>query len=314
MPKKDYYEVLGVKKTATEEEIKKAYRKLALKYHPDRNPGNKKEAEERFKDINEAYAVLSDKEKRGQYDQFGPSGFSQRYSQEDIFRGFDLNDILGNIFGRASRGGRVRYGGFDDLFGARRGGPGPDLGDVFSGQGYQAETPFAQKGQDIQSEMNLSFEEAAFGTEKKIRLSKNGRMEEVTVKVPAGIESGKKLRLAGKGEPGPAGAGDLYLKLKVSEHPFFKREGSDIVVDKEVKLSEAILGGSIEVPTLEGSKHIKVSPGTQSHSRIRLKGFGLPHLQGGGKGDEYVRILIRYPKNLNDRQKKLVEELKREGL
>jgi curved DNA-binding protein len=314
MPKKDYYDVLGVKKTATEEEIKKAYRKLAMKYHPDRNPGNKKEAEERFKEINEAYAVLSDKEKRRQYDQFGPSGFSQRFSQEDIFRGFDINDILGSIFGRASRGGRVRYGGFEDLFGAGRGGPGPDFGDIFSGQGYQSEPPFAPKGQDIQSELNLSFEEAAFGTEKKIRLSKNGRFEEVTVKVPAGIESGKKLRLAGKGEPSPAGAGDLYLKVNVAEHPFFKREGSDIVVDKEIKISEAILGGTIEVPTLEGSKHIKVPPGTQSNSRIRLKGFGLPRLQGGGKGDEYVRILVRYPRNLNDRQKKLVEELKREGL
>ena len=315
MAKRDYYEVLGVKKTATEEEIKKAYRKLAMKLHPDRNPGNK-QAEERFKEINEAYAVLSDKEKRRQYDQFGPSGFSQRYSQEDIFRGFDINDILGSIFGRSARGGRVRYGGFEDLFGGRRAGSQPDLGDIFSGQGYPGENPYAQKGQDAHSDLNLSFEEAAFGTEKKVRLSKNGRMEEVTVKVPPGIETGKKLRLTGKGMPGPGGAppGDLYLKVNVAGHPIFKKEGSDIVLDKEIKISEAILGTTIEVPTLEGSKHIKVPPGTQSNSRIRLKGFGLPRLQGGGKGDEYVRILIRYPQALNDRQKKLVEEMKKEGL
>ena len=315
MAKRDYYEVLGVKKTATEEEIKKAYRKLAMKHHPDRNAGNK-QAEERFKEISEAYAVLSDKEKRRQYDQIGPSGFSQRYSQEDIFRGFDMNDILGSLFGRAARGGRVRYGGFEDRFGARRAGPAPDFGDIFSGQGYPGESPYAQKGQDIHSELNLSFEEAAFGAEKKVRLSKDGRMEEVTVKVPPGIEMGKKLRLAGKGMPGPGGAppGDLYLKVTVAGHPIFKKEGSDIVLDKEIKISEAILGTTIEVPTLEGSKHIKVPPGTQSHSRIRLKGFGLPRLQEGGKGDEYVRILIRYPQALNDRQKKLVEEMKKEGL
>jgi curved DNA-binding protein len=315
MAKKDYYDVLGVKKTATEEEMKKAYRALAMKYHPDRNPGNKKEAEERFKEINEAYAVLSDKDKRRQYDQFGPSGFSQRYSQEDIFRGFDLNDVLSSIFRQARGGGRSRSGGFEDLFGFR-GRQAPDFGDIFSEEGYQSHGPHTQKGQDINSELNLSFEEAASGTEKKVRLPQNGKFEEVTVKVPAGIETGKKLRLAGKGMRGPGGSppGDLYLKVNVADHPIFKKEGSDIVLDKEIKISEAILGTTIEVPTLEGSKSIKVPPGTQSSSRIRLKGFGLPRLQGGGKGDEYVRILIRYPKNLNDRQKKLIEELKKEGL
>jgi len=315
MAKKDYYDVLGVKKTATEEEMKKAYRALAMKYHPDRNPANKKEAEERFKEINEAYAVLSDKDKRRQYDQFGPSGFSQRYSQEDIFRGFDLNDVLSSIFRQARGGGRSRSGGFEDLFGGR-GRQAPDFGDIFSEEGYQSQGPHTQKGQDINSELNLSFEEAARGTERKVRFPQNGKVEEVTVKVPAGIETGKKLRLAGKGMRGPGGSppGDLYLKVNVADHPIFKKEGSDIVLDKEIKISEAILGTTIEVPTLEGSKSIKVPPGTQSNSRIRLKGFGLPRLQGGGKGDEYVRILIRYPKNLNDQQKKLIEELKKEGL
>ena len=325
MAKKDYYEILGVKKNATAEEIKKAFRKLAMKHHPDRNAGNK-QSEERFKEINEAYAVLSDKEKRAKYDQFGPSGFSQRYSQEDIFRGFDINDLLRDLgfsFGRAGGGGRrgrTQYEGFEDLFGSGRGRPGGsqtgDFRDIFSGGAYQDQGPSGRKGQDVHSELNLSFEEAARGTEKKVRFSNGNRVEEITVKVPAGIESGKKLRLGGKGPGGMGGgqAGDLYLKVKVAEHPVFKREGSDIVVDKEIKFSDAILGTSIEVPTLEGDKHIKILPGTQSNSRIRLKGFGLPRLQEGGKGDEFVRIIIKYPKNLTERQKKLVEELKKEGL
>jgi curved DNA-binding protein len=326
MTKRDYYEVLGVKKTASEEEIKKAFRKLAMKHHPDRNPGNK-QAEERFKEINEAYAVLSDKQKRQQYDQFGPTGFSQRYSQEDIFRGFDISDLLKDLgfsFGRAGGGGRrgrTQYGGFEDLFGGSgRGQAGGaqtgDFRDIFSGGGYQDQGPFGQKGQDINSELRLSFEEAARGAEKRVRFSKGNRVEEVSVKVPAGIESGKKLRLAGKGMEGPGGgqAGDLYLKVNVAEHPVFKREGSDILVDKEIKISDAVLGTSIEVPTLEGDKQIKVAPGTQSNSRIRLKGFGLPLLQEGGKGDQLVRIIIKYPRNLTERQKKLIEELKKEGL
>jgi curved DNA-binding protein len=325
MAKRDYYEVLGVKKTATKEEIKKAYRKMAMQHHPDRNPGNK-QAEERFKEINEAYAVLSDREKRRQYDQFGPSGFRQRFSQEDIFRGFDIsdlfkdlgfstNDVFSRIFRGGGRGGKVRYEGFEDLFG-QRGGQAYDFGGPFSAGGYQSQGGMAQKGQDIHSDLNITFQEAAVGGEKKVRFSKGGRVEEVTVKIPPGIESSKKLRLAGKGMEGVAGGppGDLYLKVTVAEHPLFKREGSDIALDKEIKISEALLGTTIEVPTLDGSKHIKVPPGTQSHSRIRLKGFGLPRLQGGGKGDEYVRLVIKYPKSLNEKQKKLAEELKKEGL
>jgi len=326
MAKKDYYEVLGVKKTTAEEEIKRAYRKLAMKYHPDRNPGNKA-AEERFKEINEAYAVLSDKEKRRQYDQFGPAGFRQRFSQEDIFRGFDIsdlfkdlgfstNDVFSRIFGGGgARGAKVRYGNFEDLF-SQRGRQAYDFGDIFSGGGYQRQGPLPEKGQDIHSELHLTFQEAAFGGEKKVRFSKGGKVEEVTVKIPSGIESGKKLRLAGKGMDVMAGRppGDLYLKVHVAAHPIFKREGSDITVEKEIKISDALLGTTIEIPTLDGAKHIKVPPGTQSHSRIRLKGYGLPSPQAGGKGDEYVRIIVKYPKSLSERQKKLVEELNKEGL
>jgi curved DNA-binding protein len=317
MAKRDYYEVLGVKKSATEDEIKKAYRKLAMKHHPDRNQGNK-QAEERFKEINEAYAVLSDKEKRQQFDQFGPSGFSQRFSQEDIFRGFDVNDIFGRIFGGGGRGAKVHYGGFEDLFGQRapRGRQGADFGDMFAGGEYQARGQNPLKGEDIHLELGLTFQEGAFGGDKKVKLQKGGKTEEVTVKIPPGIESGKKLRLAGKGMDGGRGIppGDLYLQVNIADHPVFKREKSDLALDKEITISEALLGTTIEIPTLDGSKNIKVPPGTQSHSRIRLKGYGLPHFPGGGRGDEYVRILIKYPKNLSEKQKKLAEELKKEGL
>ncbi len=154
------------------------------------------------------------------------------------------------------------------------------------------------------------------GGEKKIRFNRGNRVEEITVKIPAGIENGKKLRLSGKGGEGMRGmpTGDLYLKVNVAEDPTFKRQGSDLTVDKEIKVSEALLGTTVEVPTLDGSKRIKVPAGTQSHSRVRLKGFGLPRLQGGGKGDEYVRLIVKLPKVLNDRQKKLAEEMKKEGL
>jgi len=328
MAKRDYYEVLGVKKSAGEDEIKKAYRKLAMKHHPDRNPGNK-QAEERFKEINEAYAVLSDKGKRQQYDQFGPSGFSQRFSQEDIFRGFDIsdlfkdlgfstNDVFSRVFRGAGRGGKVHYGGFEDLFGQSgpRGRQAADFEDMFSGGEYQTRRPTPQKGQDVHSELTLTLQEVASGGEKKVKFQKGGKIEEVTVKIPPGIESGKKLRLAGKGMEGGRGIppGDLYLQVNIADHPLFKREGSDITLDKEIKISEALLGATIEVPTLDGSKHIKVPPGTRSHSRIRLKGFGLPHFQGGGRGDEFVRILIKYPKSLTEKQKKLAEEMQKEGL
>ena len=325
MAKRDYYEVLGVKKTATADEIKKAYRKLAMKLHPDRNPGNK-QAEERFKEINEAYAVLSDKQKRAQYDQFGPSGFSQRYSQEDIFRGFDIsdlfkdlgfsqNDVFSRIFGGGGgRRAKAQYGGFGDPFGGR-GGQTYDFGGTYPG-GYPDQDPMTSKGQDVEMELPLTFREAAMGGEKKVRFNRGNRVEEIAVKIPAGIESGKKLRLSGKGMEGMRGtsAGDLYLKVNVGEDPTFKRDGSDITVDREVKLSEALLGTTVEVPTLDGSKHIKIPAGTQSHSRIRLKGFGLPRLQGGGKGDEYVRVIVKLPKTLNERQKKLVEEIRKEGM
>ncbi|MCJ7496303.1 MAG: HSP40/DnaJ peptide-binding protein, partial [Deltaproteobacteria bacterium] len=212
-------------------------------------------------------------------------------------------------------GAKVHYGGFEDLFG-QKGRQGAGFEDMFSGGEYQARGATPLKGQDVHSALNLTFQEVASGGEKKIKFQKGGKVEEVTVKIPPGIESGKKLRLAGKGMEGGRGVppGDLYLQVNIADHPLFKREGSDLTLDKEIKISEALLGTTIEVPTLDGSKHIKVPPGTQSHSRIRLKGFGLPHFQGGGRGDEFVRILIKHPKSLTEKQKKLAEEMKKEGL
>jgi curved DNA-binding protein len=305
MATKDYYHTLGVSKNASEEELKRAYRKLAMKYHPDKNP-NKKEAEERFKEINEAYAVLSDKEKRKQYDTFGAEGFRQRFTQEDIFRGFDFDEILSGLFG--GRGRREsRFGGRGGL----------DFGDFFGGQSpYQNMGRMPQKGEDVLYELTISLEEAASGGEKRISYRKNGKVEDVSVRIPRGIPSGKKLRLAGKGMEGKNGGppGDLYLQIAIQEHPIFSREGDDLVAEKEIAFSEAVLGTTIEVPTLEGLKKVKVPAGTQSHTKMRLKGLGIPHFQGEGRGDEYVKVIVRVPKKVTEKGKGLIQELAKEGI
>ncbi len=305
MAARDYYDILGVSKNASDEEIKRAYRKLAMKYHPDRNP-NKKEAEERFKEINEAYAVLSDQEKRKQYDTFGKEGFHQRFTQEDIFRGFDFDDILSNLFG--GRGRReFRFGGQGGF----------DFGDVFGRQGgYRDMGRMPQRGEDMTYEMSISLEEAASGGEKRISFRKDGKIEEVSVRIPKGIPSGKKLRLAGKGMQGRNGGppGDLYLQVSIREHPIFTREGDELIVEKEINFSEAVLGTTIEVPTLEGTKKVKVPPGTQSHTKLRLKGLGIPHFQGEGRGDEYVKVIVKVPKRVSEKSRGLIQELAKEGI
>jgi curved DNA-binding protein len=305
MATRDYYDILGVSKKAGDEEIKRAYRKLAMKYHPDRNP-NKKEAEERFKEINEAYAVLSDREKRRQYDTIGAEGFRQRFTQEDIFRGFDFDEILSGLFG-----GRGRR---ESRFGGRSG---FDFGDFFAGQGgYQDLGRMPQRGEDILYELSISLEEAAAGGEKKISYRKNGKIQEVSVRIPRGISTGKKLRLAGKGMEGKKGGppGDLYLQISVREHPIFTREGDDLIVEKQINFSEAVLGTTVEVPTLDGNKRVKIPPGTQSHTKMRLKGLGIPRFQKEGRGDEYVKVIVRVPQRVTEKSRKLIEELAREGI
>jgi curved DNA-binding protein len=305
--KKDYYEMLGVSKTASEDEVKKAYRKLALKYHPDRNPGNK-EAEERFKLINEAYAVLSDTEKRKEYDTYGMGGFQQRYSQEDIFRGFNLGDLFKDL----GFGGRDIFGMFGQEAGRRgrqRSQP-HDFGDYTTREQRQRA---GGSSLDLHYELEIPFMDAIKGGEKGITFSRHQGVEEVTVKIPKGISSGKKLRLQGKGNRNPytGDAGDLYITVKVGDHPVFRREGNDLHVKTEVQLSHALLGATVEVPTPEGPKRVKLPPGAK---KLRLRGLGVPSLEKGTVGDLYVEVDINLPKKLSDRQKTLVEELQKEGL
>jgi curved DNA-binding protein len=302
----DYYQILGVKKDASEQEIKKAYRKLAMKYHPDHTKGDKA-AEEKFKKISEAYAVLSDKEKRKEYDTFGSEGFRQRFTQEDIFRGFDFGDIF-REFG---------FGG-SDYFSGRSGGRRFTFGSGGSGFNFRGRPQQADiKGSDLVYELPLTLREIATGTSKVVTLQHQGGTENLTVKIPAGFVSGKKLRLAGKGNPSPYGgsAGDLYIKSKVLDDPVFSVEKQDLYLNRELKLSEAILGTTISVPTIDDKQlSLKIPAGTKHGTKMRLSGHGLPGMKGNKKGDLFVRIQVNIPKHLSAKQKKLVEDLAAAGL
>lgn len=304
MAETDYYKILGVNKTASETEIKKAYRKLAMKYHPDHTKGDKS-AEETFKKISEAYAVLSDKEKRQQYDTFGSAGFQQRYSQEDIFKGSDFESILNELFGGS---GRFGGGGRGMRFSFDGGGP-------FGG--YQRKQQAPPKGSDLEYELPLTLEDVVAGTQKIVSFQHKGQSEKITVKIPKGMISGKKLRIAGKGEPSPYGgpAGDLYIKAKVLEHPVYDAQAQDLYINRDIKLSEAILGTNISVPTLSGKELIlKIPAGTKHKTKMRLSGHGLPHMHGKGQGDLYVHIHVNMPKRLTKKQKGLIEQLAETGL
>lgn len=311
----EYYETLGIDSKADQATIKKAYRKLALKYHPDKNKGDKA-SEEKFKKISEAYAVLSDTKKREQYDTYGSEGFQQRYSQEDIFRGADLGDIFrefGINFGGGGGGFRSAGGGFEQFF--QQAGGGGRGGGCHNGH-HGAPMP-KPKGEDHTLELSITLNEVLNGTEKTISLGRGSTTGKVALKIPAGIDSGKKLRITGKGSPSPAGGqpGDLYLLIKVLPHPSFTRDGDNLIVDKQIKLTSAVLGCEIDVPTLGGDPlNVKVPAGTQTNAKLRLKGKGLPAGPKGPRGDLYVKVNVEIPKALNKAQKQMIKDLQESGL
>ena len=301
--KKDYYEVLGVSKKADASEIKKAYRKLAKKYHPDSNEGNKRAAE-KFKEINDAYAVLGDEKKRKMYDQYGDAAFDENafkgrsysnggggYQQFHFENGADMDDILKNFFGGGSSFNQRSSGGF--------------RGSGF-GQNY------AQKGSDIQSTIEVGFDEAAFGSKKRLRFQNGTGQEQVLeVNIPAGIANEKTIRLKGKGQPGRNGgpAGDILLKVIVHDKPGYRREGQDVYTTVRIPFSTAVLGGEAKISTIYGDVQCTIKAGTQSGSQIRLRNKGIVHMNNSSAhGDQYVTIEVEVPKNLSEAAKQKLKE------
>lgn len=357
--KRDYYDVLGVKRTATEKEIKKAYRRLAREHHPDLNPGNK-EAERRFKEISEAYHVLSTPELRKKYDQFGHRAFEPGGGGSGGFDGVDFSnfDLRDLGFGKGAGFGDL----FDNLFGHRR----------------DSQTRTATRGQDLQYTMEVSFEDATRGVTVPISITRSdtcpdcggqgqrpsarrqtcpecggsgqrrGSMgflglgqacthcegmgtingepcqrcsgrgivstnERINVKIPPGVDTGSKIRVAGKGEAGRQGGppGDLYILTKVRSHPLYERKGDNLYMEAPITITEAALGATIEVQTLNGPVLMKIPPGTASGQTFRLPGKGMPHLKGEGRGDQFVQVKIVLPRNLDERSKQLLQDFER---
>lgn len=291
--KRDYYEVLGVSKNASDDEIKKAYRKLAVKYHPDKNPGDK-EAEAKFKEINEAHDVLSDKQKRARYDQFGHAG---------------VGGASGNPFsGGNPFGGGFNYSGQTFNFDFGEGGLDDILGSLFGFGARGSRRP--RRGADYQTSVTLTFEEAIFGTTKTVSVDGS----DLKVKIPAGIDDGMSIRLRGKGGPAPEGGsekGDLYVRIKVKPHKSLTREGAIILSEEHISMVDAALGCEIEVLTVDGPITMKVPAGTQSGTPFKLSGHGVPFRSDGDRGPHIVTVIVETPKNLSRKQKELLEEFKK---
>jgi molecular chaperone DnaJ len=286
MAEKDYYEILGVKKTATEAELKKAYRDLAKKYHPDKNKGNK-EAENRFKEISEAYAVLSDKEKREQYDRLGREAFGP--GGANPFAGFDFSEFMGggSRGRRASGGGRTRSStvDFTDIFGDLFGGGGGGRGGGFQ----------AAPEPEMQAEVTIDFRDAILGS--TIGLQVNG--ESIKVKIPEGIRDGQKIRVPRRGQA-------IQLTVHVKPHPYFERRGDDIHIDLPVTIGEAIRGADVDAPTIHGPVRMRIPPGTQGGRVMRLSGKGVK--KKNGAGDHYSRIMIVVPPSAPDEAVQALED------
>lgn len=326
---KDYYQILGVPRSASDEEIKKSYRRLAKQCHPDVNKGSKA-AEEKFKDISEAYNVLSDDKQRKQYDMFGaagpgfdpsqwtgqggagwPGGAGAWSSDDGVHYSYssgnasdmgDLGDVFGDLFG---------LGGFRRTARGRGAGPSRSRPRWSPDEQSYTEANIPQNGSDASATVEISFMEAIHGTQQNLSIQRAGKTEKIQVKIPAGVDNGSRVRIAGKGNPGINGGknGDLYLIIQVTPHPEFWREGSDIYIDVPITIYSATLGGSIEVPTISGSAKMKIPSGTHSGQRFRLPGKGAPILGKKGTGDQYAVVQIVPPTHLDNQVKTALEGL-----
>ena len=305
---KDYYKLLGVARGASKDEIAKAFKKLARKYHPDLNPGDKK-SEGKFKDINEAYEVLKDEEKRRLYDQLGPNWqHGQQFQQPPGFEGV-----------RFSGGGAQGFGAspfsdfFESLFGggfarAQAGGGSHFRSGSFGGFPGGGFAPQPSKGQDVEAQIELSLEEAFRGGKKTVSLrSSSGAVRNLEFTVPAGVRNGAKIRLSGQGEPGATGPGDLYLHVRLAPHPLFSLDDNDVLYELPLAPWEAVLGAKVHVPTLDGAVELSVPAGSGSGKKFRLRGRGLG--SGAGKGDQFVRLTIKVPDQISAEEKELWKKL-----
>lgn len=318
MAKKDYYDVLGVSRNASEDEIRKAHRKLVLKHHPDKNKGNK-QSEERFKEVQEAYDVLSDKQKRQNYDQFGHAGVGA--GAGGAGEGVDPFEQFRRAQGaRGGRGGGQQYRGgpgvtveefdpgdfgngqysdiFEQLFGGRGAG---------GGRSRMRPTPAPERGSDVEYPVTLTFAQAARGTTLALKSDLGGQQETIEIKIPAGVKDGSRVRVRGKGQASTGGTGDLFVVVTVSPHPYFRRDGLDILLDLPLSVYEAFLGTKVTVPTLDGPVTLTIPPGTSSHAKFRIKERGV--FRGDEKGDQFVIARIIVPKDLDADDKKTIEKL-----
>ncbi|MFQ5429866.1 MAG: DnaJ C-terminal domain-containing protein [Phycisphaerae bacterium] len=305
MTKRDYYEVLGVSRSATDADIKKAFRRLAKKLHPDQNKGDAS-AETRFKELQEAYAVLSDPGKRRQYDQFGHAAPGTVFPPG------------GHGHVRSSGGVPVDFGDLADLFDFSfdqqpRSGRGASIFDAFmGGEPGRRQQAAVTPAEDLESTVSLTFEQAVRGTTLDLEVSRGSRKRErISVHIPPGVRSGQRVRIRGKGKPGRGrrAAGDLYVICDVQPHPYFERRDEDLYLTVPVTVSEAALGAKVDLPTLDGTRTVTIPPGTASGAKLRLAGLGVPNPKGESRGDQYVVIKIVPPKPLTEKQRQLLEQL-----
>jgi len=304
--KRDYYEILGIGRNATQEDIRKAHRRLVRQYHPDANRDNP-QAAEKFSEVQEAYDVLSDADKRNQYNELGHAAFEGNFSTgADPYESFRRSSGPGRSHRSWKASPNVTVedvdadsGGFSDIF-----------DQFFSGRGRrQRVQPRREKGADIEHSATISFERAARGCTIPMQLNREGSIETIDLKIPSGVREGSRVRLRGKGQPSMSGgnAGDLYITTRVIEHPYYRRDDLDVYMDLPVSIYEAILGAKVDVPTLDGRVSLTVPPGTSSGAKLRIKGRGIR--RGSDIGDQLVVIRVMVPRNLEDSQRQLVERL-----